>query len=466
MLLPILLPALLAATLPHHEQLAPSVYAAGFSDKYKSANCGWIVNSGSTLLIDVPRGVDVPAFLNEVRTRTGKPVSSVMLTDTRLQSTSEFSALQKAGVKLVTTAEGVQPIPYPQGVALWLGDKKVLFAGPASINGPRAVLPGNDTAQWIQTLTKLEKLGARSVVPGQGSWGDAQVLTRLRRYLEEFRRQVAYHIAMGRPLSFIEADVKLPSDYYVWMPYDEPRPEDTRHVYSELTVPQAPFATQSLQSGKMHALVLIGDRFHEPEHLRQGLEPVFQATGVNPHFTVDVRALNAETLGKVQLLVILRDGMNWPEGPSKPNLIWMTPEQEKAVVDFAERGGAFLNLHNSMGVYPKDGPFLNLVGGRYIGHGPLERFRVEIIDPNHPITKGVKPFFAADEQHTPPNDAKVHVLLRNVNDDGSAVASAGWVYEPGKGRLVHLASGHTREALLHPEYQKLMRNAVQWLMRK
>jgi hypothetical protein len=46
------------------------------------------------------------------------------------------------------------------------------------------------------------------------------------------------------------------------------------------------------------------------------------------------------------------------------------------------------------------------------------------------------------------------------------VAAAGWVYEPGKGRLCHLANGHTREALRHPMYQRLLRNAVAWCLRK
>ena len=46
------------------------------------------------------------------------------------------------------------------------------------------------------------------------------------------------------------------------------------------------------------------------------------------------------------------------------------------------------------------------------------------------------------------------------------VAAAGWAYEPGKGRLCHLANGHTRESLLHPMYQRLMRNAVHWLLRR
>ena len=43
-------------------------------------------------------------------------------------------------------------------------------------------------------------------------------------------------------------------------------------------------------------------------------------------------------------------------------------------------------------------------------------------------------------------------------------AAAGWVREPGRGRLCHLANGHTLEALLHPMYQRLLRNAVRWCL--
>src|ERR1043165_7697288 len=109
----------------------------------------------------------------------------------------------------------------------------------------------------------------------------------------------------------------------------------------------------------------------------------------------------------------------------------MTAEQQQAVVDVVEKGGAFLNLHNSMGLYPDDGPYLHLVGGRYIGHGPLERFRVTVVDADHPAPGGVSDFSVADEQHTPPYDSdKVHLLLENRSDEGLS-AAAGWVYEPG-----------------------------------
>jgi type 1 glutamine amidotransferase len=144
----------------------------------------------------------------------------------------------------------------------------------------------------------------------------------------------------------------------------------------------------------------------------------------------------------------------------------MTPEQERAIVSFVERGGGFLNLHNAMGLYPEHGAYLNLIGGRYIGHGPLERFRVEVVDRDHPVTRGVSAFFVADEQHTPPFDKEcVHLLLQNRSDDGKS-AAAGWVREAGRGRLCHLANGHTLEALVHPMYQKLMCNAVRWCLRQ
>src|SRR5438874_10413792 len=107
----------------------------------------------------------------------------------------------------------------------------------------------------------------------------------------------------------------------------------------------------------------------------------------------------------------------------------MTREQQSAVVAFVEGGGGFLNLHNALGLYPPDGPYLDLVGGRYVGHGPLERFRVEVVDADHPVTRGVSGFFVADEQHTPTYNARrVHLLLQNCSDDGR-VAAAGWVRE-------------------------------------
>jgi len=494
------------AAFPHVEQLAPGVFAAGFAHRHGSVNCGWTADGDDTLLIDLPRGVPADAFLSLVDRTTGKPPRGIVLTRLDDADVSILEALLIKGMltnivttpaihRRLTTLSSVIPtnmiesvdtqrsigaatskinfIPLDQvvgtgGAAVHLPDAGVLFAGPAVINGPRAVLTGRDTARWISTLHRLESLTPSRVVPGIGSWYGSGLPERQRQYLAELRRQVAYGISMGRPLDAITREVLLPASYYTWMPYDDPVPEDVAHVFGELTIPFAPFNGRppSGSNETHHALVFIGDRYHEPEHVRQGLKSVFESSGVVPHFAVDVRVLSADNLKRVDLLVILRDGMIWPDGRDKPYKIWMTPEQEQAVVDFVERGGGFLNLHNSMGLYPKDGPFLDLVGGNYTGHGPLERFHVEVVDAHHPITRGVKHFSVADEQHTPVYDRdRVHILLHNRSDDGK-VAAAGWVREPGRGRVCHLANGHTRESLTHPMFQLLMRNAVNWCLRR
>jgi type 1 glutamine amidotransferase len=492
-----------SAVLPHREQIAPAVHVAGFADRYRSANCGWVALAGETLLIDLPRGIPVPDFLALVATTSTKPVRTLVLTNIQDGDATIIQSLIEKGITRVLTspatrtrllaASGVadashlhaladrtaigdsavsidflplDQIAVPAGAAVWVQGQAVLFTGPLVVSGPRAALAGSDTAQWAATLRRLAELTPARVVPGFGSWGGPELLTRQVRFLAELRRQVGYHICQGLSHEGLRKQVRLPADCCAWTPYGNPTADDIEHVYKELTVPTAPFhgRVPAASDSRPHALVLIGDQPHEPGHLEEGLQPVFEAAGVIPHFTVDVNALSAQNLAKVQLLVILRDGLMRPQRDPHTQFIWMTREQEHAVVAFVEGGGGFLNLHNAMGLYPANGPYLNLVGGRYIGHGPLERFQVEVVDGTHPVTRGVDSFFVADEQHTPPYDeGRVHLLLRN-RSDGGKTAAAGWVREQGRGRICHLANGHTLEALLHPMYQKLLCNAVRWCL--
>jgi hypothetical protein len=351
--------------------------------------------------------------------------------------------------------------------AVHLPEKGVLFAGPLVAQGRRVPLAGTDTGRWVDALGQLASLGARQVVPGSGSWGGPELPARQRRYLVELRRQVGHHIAQGRALSGLYEQIRIPTSDLVAMPYDNPTREDVEHVYRELTVPFAPFGDHapSATEEPAHALVLIGDQPHEPGHIEEGLSPAFEAAGVVPHFAVDVRALTADNLSRVRLLVVLRDGLQRPTADARDNVVWMTPAQGAALAAFVESGGGLLALHNALGLYPAESLYLRIMAGRYTGHGPLERFRVEVEDSDHPVTRGVHSYFAADEQHSPIcEEVRAHVLLRSRSDDGKS-APAAWVRDQGRGRVCHLAGGHTREALLHPMFQRLLRNAIRWCLR-
>ena len=165
--------------------------------------------------------------------------------------------------------------------------------------------------------------------------------------------------------------------------------------------------------------------------------------------------------------MILRDGLQRRTETRRTHFIWMTPEQERRWWRSSREAGGSSTCTTRWDCIRADGPYLDLVGGRYIGHGPLERFRVEVVDAGPSRSPAASQPSSSPTSSTRPlmmRDASI-CCLRNRSDDGKVVAAAGWVCEPGRGRLCHLANGHTREALLHPMYQRLMCNAINWCLR-
>ena len=261
----------------------------------------------------------------------------------------------------------------------------------------------------------------------------------------------------------------------------------------------APFPGRAAQ--KAAAFALVGDRYHNSDYIRTGLtRTIAKELGVSIDFTDETSLLNAETLNGYKLLIILRDGMLWPDGyggdestnagwvsTGRPKLVsdpplpeararseyWMKPEQGKAVREFVEAGGGALFLHNTTNVSLANADFRDAMGGAYTGHPPIRTFKVKVTNPDHPITLGVKDFVVTDEQHYMIYDKDPKFLfLETVNEDGltyqsyGAKAPGGWAYDYGKGRVCYMAPGHMLTDLWNPEYVKLQHNAVRWVLRQ
>jgi hypothetical protein len=243
--------------------------------------------------------------------------------------------------------------------------------------------------------------------------------------------------------------------------------------------------------GPPRVLALIGDRYHNSDYIRVGLGRLFRELNLPVNFTINYDQISARLLESYRLLVCLRDGMIWPDGYLEPNDYdysrelensggwpnevpqpWITQEQGRAIKDFVATGNAFYALHNTSNVslYSKD--FRDVMGGAYIGHPALRPFKVRVVNREHPITSGVRDFMVNDEQHfvTYDKDPK-YIILRSENMDGlvyenlGAESIGGWAYEWGKGRVVFTAAGHTLHALWQPEYFKLQKNPVRWLLK-
>ena len=72
-------------------------------------------------------------------------------------------------------------------------------------------------------------------------------------------------------------------------------------------------------NGKPRALALIGDRYHNPDYIRVSLDKVFKDLDVPIDYTIQYDSISASLLKNYQLLVILRDGMIWPDGYLGPD---------------------------------------------------------------------------------------------------------------------------------------------------
>ena len=257
------------------------------------------------------------------------------------------------------------------------------------------------------------------------------------------------------------------------------------------TVPLA--SAQSIYGKRqVTALALTGDRYHNIDYVRTALgKTLVKDLGISIDFTDELSLLTTANLKPYKLLIMLRDGMIWPSGyeggggrgavVSDPPLTkfdqtpvyWMTVEQGKAVKEFVQNGGAALFYHNVTYISPQNQEFRDVLGAVTREHPPLRPFKVKIVNKEHPITRGVNDFVVTDEQHFVKyeKDPK-YILMESVNEDGlnwrdaGSSSVAGWAYDYGKGRVCYLAPGHVITALWNPEYEKIQKNAVKWLLRE
>ena len=239
------------------------------------------------------------------------------------------------------------------------------------------------------------------------------------------------------------------------------------------------------------ALALIGDRYHNPDYIRVGLDRLFQELDIAIDYTIDYAALSAVSLKPYRLLLGLRDGMIWPGGYAGPDaytyetelenagdfplakpVSWMTEEQGLEIQNFVAAGGGFYPLHNSSHISLSSKNYRDVMGGAYFGHPPLRPFQVHATANAHSITAGMQPFVVNDEQHYVDYDKDPkYVILESENLDGltyegrGTKSPAGWAYDYGKGRVVFTAVGHTIHAMWNPQYVELQKRSIRWLLK-
>jgi type 1 glutamine amidotransferase len=89
-------------------------------------------------------------------------------------------------------------------------------------------------------------------------------------------------------------------------------------------------------------------------------------------------------------------------------------------------------------------------------------FKVRIVNPENPVTKGLTDFGIFDETYKGfyVEEGTIPLL---TTDEPTSTPVIGWSKMYGKSRVVTLQSGHDAPTFENPDYRKLLRQAIEWV---
>jgi putative membrane-bound dehydrogenase-like protein len=197
-------------------------------------------------------------------------------------------------------------------------------------------------------------------------------------------------------------------------------------------------------------ILFLGDEgHHRPAERFRQLQPVLAKRGIDMTYTDKVTALNPELLSKYDGLVVYA------------NTTRITPEQEKALLDFVAGGKGFIPLHCASYCFLNSPKYIELVGAQFQRHD-TGTFRTTIAEATHPIMKGFGGFESWDETyvHTKHNEKDRTVLEYRAEGDRKEPWT--WVRTHGKGRVFYTAWGHDERTWSNPGFQNLVERGIRW----
>jgi glyoxylase-like metal-dependent hydrolase (beta-lactamase superfamily II) len=126
----------------------------------------------------------------------------------------------------------------PDSIVVDLPEEGVLFAGDLVFEGRVPFLRHAHVGETIEALHRLERLEARTIVPGHGALCDMAYVLRFRDYLEALREKVAELVAQRLERGDVMESDQLPE----WWTQDRPEllRANVARVYDELTGTTSP----------------------------------------------------------------------------------------------------------------------------------------------------------------------------------------------------------------------------------
>lgn len=230
---------------------------------------------------------------------------------------------------------------------------------------------------------------------------------------------------------------------------------------------------------KIQVLIITGQHVHFWPDTTPGLKQALEDTGLfEVRVTEEFRGATPATLENYDLLV-----MNYYDRRQDPVYRW-GEAAEKAVEDFVSSGKGIVMYHLALGAFYHWGEWEKMSGGNWRDgrghHSAQHDFDVDLIDMDHPITRGLKtPLHMEDDElyanliYQP--EGSYHVLATAYDDHSlygenvrQPIPGPGihqpilWTVDYGQGRVFVTTLGHDGEDVLHPTFVNTFTRGAEW----
>jgi len=197
---------------------------------------------------------------------------------------------------------------------------------------------------------------------------------------------------------------------------------------------------------------------HEPAQCRDIFVPWLRSAGAEV-LVFDNLSCYADTsiMNNIDLII-----QSWTQGT--------IGREARNLLNTVRRGVGLAGWHGGTGDSFRDNvEFQYMVGGQWVAHpGNVIPYRVNIIDKNDPVTRGLNDFSMVSEQYYMHVDPNVKVLAtttfsgeHNFWVDG-AVMPVVWKKTYGKGRVFYSSLGHVAKDFEIPEVFEIMKRGIYW----
>jgi uncharacterized protein len=137
-------------------------------------------------------------------------------------------------------------------------------------------------------------------------------------------------------------------------------------------------------------------------------------------------------------------------------------------------GKGLVFLHHSLCSYQQWDAFKDIVGGKYHEekNSPATStyqhdvtFTVKISSPKDQVTKGIKDFEILDEVYGN-TEILPGVTPLLTADHPQSSKTIGWMHKIENSRIIYIQPGHDKNSYFNPNYQKLVRQAIEYVAEK